>query len=44
VQAAVQAELRKELPTSRTAPLDVAGRRLAARNFTKVATALEGVR
>ena len=44
VQAAVQAELRKELPTSRTAPLDAAGRSLAGRNFTKVATALEGVR
>jgi hypothetical protein len=44
VQKAAQAELLKALPTTPTAPLGVAGRKLAADTFDRIAGALEAVK
>lgn len=43
VQRAVAAELAKTLPVARAAALDAAGRDAAAREFRRVAAALEGI-
>ena len=44
LQGVIQGELKKVLPIGRDAPLDTAGRKLAADTFNRIATALETVR